>query len=530
MSEVMDGMALASVPAPRAVAVYIRWSTDEQSDGTTLEVQRERCSLYIRSQGWSFSEELVYVDDGYSGASLDRPALSRLREAVRSGRVDCVVAYSIDRLSRNLADMTELIQREWAGRCIFRSATQPIGTDEGNPTGQLVFNILASFAEFERGLIRERTHSGAVRRAREGRYPGGPVAPYGYIRDGIGSLAVDEGRASVVRWMFEQAVAGPYGQGPVVIARALNGRGIPSPGGGKWWAASVREILRNPIYAGIVTYGRRKTNQAHVHDKGVPKQSRRETPLVRVDGAMPAIVSPEVWERAQELERERSAKYSKKGGAQGENRALLSGIAVCKCGGPLHIFYKANRARYYRCSRNAQKGGCEHNPGIYRADDLEQQVVDAVMERYGTPELREAALRKLEERFSTDRARVDYQSALEQVNERISQVEADLARLRRAARTGEIQLATYEELKADAEAELGDLMTSRKGLELALRSIKENTGALTARKETLARLPLWSRLNTVDQRQILQAILRSVEIYRARSASAPVLVKLLWEV
>jgi site-specific DNA recombinase len=154
--------------APRAVAVYIRWSTEEQTEGTTLEVQRERCSLFIRSQGWEHDPQLTFIDDGYSGGTLNRPALTRLRAAVRAGQVDCVVSYSIDRLSRNLADIVALVQKEWAGRAVFRSASQPISTDEGNPAGQLIFNMLASFAEFERGLIRERTFSGLVRRAQEG--------------------------------------------------------------------------------------------------------------------------------------------------------------------------------------------------------------------------------------------------------------------------------------------------------------------------------------------------------------------------
>lgn len=516
------------VKVPRAVAIYIRWSTDEQTEGTTLEIQRERCSLYIRSQGWEHSDELVFVDDGYSGGSLDRPALTRLREFIRLGRVDCVVAYSIDRLSRNLADITELIQKEWMGRAVFRSATQPIGTDEGNPTGQLVFNILASFAEFERGLIKERTHAGSVRRAKEGKYPGGPVAPYGYVRDGKGSLAVDESRAPVVREMFDLAVSGPYGQGPSVIARALNERGVPAPKGGQWWAHSVREILRNPVYAGVVTFGRRKNNQAHVRDKSVPRRSRRETPLAVVADAVPALVSREVWDRVQELEASRKATYSKKG-VQAANRALLTGLAVCRCGGPLHTFYKEGRKRYYRCSRNAQAGGCVHQPGIYQADELEQVVVDEVMQRYGTPALREAALRKLEEKFSAENSRRQYQVSLEQIDQRVRQVEAEVVRLRRAARSGEIQLTTYEELKADAEAELNDLLVNRRGIEIALSKVRDDRGALEAWKRNLEAVDLWGRLEPGRQREVLFGLLRQVEVYRRRGETDAVAVHLSWE-
>ncbi|HYG57206.1 MAG TPA: recombinase family protein, partial [Symbiobacteriaceae bacterium] len=221
---------------PDRVALYIRWSTDEQTEGTTLETQKERCSLYVRSQGWQVSEELIFIDDGYSGGSLERPALSRLRSLIGAGKVDCVVSYSLDRLSRSVADTVQLVQHEWLGRCVYRSASQPISTEDGNPTGQLIFNILASFAEFERALIRDRTHSGLVRRARQGKYPGTRVPPYGYSRDGKGQLAVEPARAAVVRRMFAMAASGPAGQGPTAIARALEAEGIPSPSGGPWWS------------------------------------------------------------------------------------------------------------------------------------------------------------------------------------------------------------------------------------------------------------------------------------------------------
>ncbi|HWI61210.1 MAG TPA: recombinase family protein, partial [Symbiobacteriaceae bacterium] len=80
------------------VAAYIRWSTDDQSDGTTLDVQKESCMHYIKSQGWQFREDLCFIDDGYSGGTLDRPAMTALRQAVKAGNIQCVVVYKLDRL------------------------------------------------------------------------------------------------------------------------------------------------------------------------------------------------------------------------------------------------------------------------------------------------------------------------------------------------------------------------------------------------------------------------------------------------
>jgi site-specific DNA recombinase len=437
-----------------------------------------------------------------------------------------VVAYSIDRLSRNLADITQLIQREWAGRCAFRSATQPIGTDEGNPTGQLVFNILASFAEFERGLIRDRTYSGLIRRAKEGKVPGGGRPPYGYDRVAKGELAINEKEAPVVRQVFEWATSGPYGQGANVIARLLNEQGIPSPNGKRWWAMTVREMLHNPIYCGTVAYGRRKSNGAH-REKDRPLRVKRPEPLVSVEDATPAIVSKEVWERAQTLGKERARTYTKKG-VQAKNRALLTGLVFCKCGGPLHKFENPSY-EYYRCGRHAMAGTCPHQPGIYRADQLEQLVVDEVMKRYGTKELREGALRKLEEGLSANTRRRECEAALEQVLSRLKQVEGDLTRLRRAARIGEIQLSTYEELKADAAAEQRDLEERRQSLELAVSQADVSLQTVEAWRENLAMVDLWSQLDPGRQREVLFGVLRSVEVYRRKGDKGPASVTFTWE-
>ncbi|HWI61263.1 MAG TPA: recombinase family protein, partial [Symbiobacteriaceae bacterium] len=152
------------------VAIYIRWSTEDQGEGTTLEVQMDACKGYILSQGWPFRDDLIFVDDGISGATLDRPALGRLRGLVREGEVDCVVVYKLDRLSRTVLDMLKLVLEEWEGCCHVKSAREPI--DTLTPTGKMFFYQLMSFAEWERNVIRERTMAGRLRRAQEGKNPG----------------------------------------------------------------------------------------------------------------------------------------------------------------------------------------------------------------------------------------------------------------------------------------------------------------------------------------------------------------------
>ncbi|HWI66646.1 MAG TPA: recombinase family protein, partial [Symbiobacteriaceae bacterium] len=244
---VMYGLAVD----PGRVAVYIRWSTDEQTEGTTLAVQREACEHYVRAQGWQFRDDLVYVDDGYSGGSLDRPGLAALRRAVQEGRVTCVVVFKLDRLSRSVLDTVSLVLQEWEGLCYIKSTREPVDTT--SPAGKMFFYMLASYAEWERSVIRERTMSGKVKRAQQGKNPGG-IAPYGYVRgDRPGEVVVHEGEAGVVRRIFASYAAG---HGLHQIAAALNREGVKPRRSTRWFPTTVAQMLANPMYLGVREYGR----------------------------------------------------------------------------------------------------------------------------------------------------------------------------------------------------------------------------------------------------------------------------------
>jgi site-specific DNA recombinase len=519
------------------VAIYIRWSTEEQTEGTTLETQKERCMLYVRSQGWQVNEALLFIDEGCSGGSLDRPAIARLREAVRRREIDCVVTYSLDRLSRSVADTVQLVQHEWLGKAIYRSASQPISTEDGNPTGQLIFNILASFAEFERALIRERTHSGLVRRAKQGKYPGTRVAPFGYKRDGKGHLVIDsgaadgtvQGPAAVVRRMFQMAVSGSSGQGPTLIARALAAEGIPAPGGQTWWAHQVRTILRNPVYCGDLVYGRRRVNPAHRRDKSAPQRLYNQKPLAVVGGATPAIVDRETWTKAQQLFAGRAVVSARKN-LQAKNRSLLAGIARCKCGGPLSVFYDRCKRRYYRCSRNfLSAGGCPFRPGVLQAELTEAAVVAAVKERYGTPSLRASAQAEAAAARSSGERMQGFARAIAEAERLLQAVDEDLARLRRSARRGEIKLSTFEELKADAEAERAQLLQRGAELEAQLSRARSPQSLAADWAAAMARLDLWEALDPVSRREILHGLFRNVLIFKPKGSHCAPEINLVWE-
>jgi DNA invertase Pin-like site-specific DNA recombinase len=329
---------------PDRVAAYIRWSTEEQAEGTTLEVQRDACRHYMLSQRWQCREELIFVDDGYSGGSLERPGLDRLRAAVRAGEVSCVVVYKLDRLSRSVLDTVSLVLGEWDGLCYVKSTREPVDTT--TPAGKMFFYMLASYAEWERSVIRDRTMAGKAKRAQQGRNPGF-TAPFGFRRGAApGELAVDEAEAAIVRRIYREFLAGRTLR---QIAAGLDQDRIRPRSAARWRTTTLSQMLANPIYAGTLAYGRSAALPAPLRLRAGRSRIRFEQPrYAAVQGAVPAIVSPEEFGRAAERRRHGGAVA---GPRPADGEFLLSGIARCRCGAVLRGDTRSGRgARYYRCT------------------------------------------------------------------------------------------------------------------------------------------------------------------------------------
>src|ERR671917_1913894 len=196
-----------SDPMPVRCAIYTRKSTEEglKQDFNSLQAQREAAEAYIVSQrqgGWTTIDE-HYDDGGFSGASIDRPAMRKLLADVEAGLIDCVVVYKVDRLSRSLLDFARLIEMFDERGVSFVSVTQDFNTRSS--LGRLTLNILLSFAQFERDIIGERTRDKLSAARRKGKWTGGcPVL--GYDLDPLGKgLRVNDREAGQVRRMFEIA-------------------------------------------------------------------------------------------------------------------------------------------------------------------------------------------------------------------------------------------------------------------------------------------------------------------------------------
>jgi len=412
---------------PDRVAIYIRWSTEDQGEGTTLDVQREACRSFLLSQGWAFSDSLIYVDDGLSGGTLERPALTRLRTAVASGLVDCVVVYKLDRLSRSVVDMVRLVLDEWDGRCHVKSAREPI--DTVSQAGRLFFYQLMSFAEWERSMIRERTFAGKLRRAQEGKNPG-MTAAYGYRLGPGGAPVVEPGEAQVVQQIFRLYL---FGMGCTQIARKLAELGHPSPAGRRWGSGQISRLLSNPIYAGTLVYGK----QTSVRGRRV----KSERPHVVREGAVPAIVSAAEFAAVQAVKAGRPGV----GRAQGSGRSLssqslLNGVLRCACGHPCSGNGGSgarSRYRYYYCGSASCRGG------RMRQAELDRLVTAALLAGVAVDRGRVAA--------ELDRAAAGAEGAVGAAERDLARAEEKAARLRGLLLEGRLTAEEYHELLCEVQ-------------------------------------------------------------------------------
>jgi site-specific DNA recombinase len=242
-------------------AVYTRKSTEYNLElaFNSLDAQREACEAYIRSQaheGWR-AVPGRYDDGAFSGASLERPALQQLLMDIRAGKIDIVLVYKVDRLTRSLADFAKLIELFDAHGVSFVSVTQSFNTSSS--MGRLTLNVLLSFAQFERELIGERVRDKIAASKRKGMWVGGPV-PLGYASVDK-KIVVVPAEAEVVRMIFAHYLQ----LGSLrALADALDRRGIrskgrrlsnPSDGGGsRFGVGALAYLLKNRFYVGEVVY------------------------------------------------------------------------------------------------------------------------------------------------------------------------------------------------------------------------------------------------------------------------------------
>jgi site-specific DNA recombinase len=352
--------------------VYCRVSTQEQAcdDHYSLGNQEQRCREYIKHKSWQLVKVLK---DVASGKSAQRESYQELLRAIREHRVDVVVVYRLDRLSRSVVDIYNSLDLFRTHTVGFVSVQEAFDTTTA--MGRAMLGVAAVFAQLTREMISENTKDGLARRAQAGKYVGGgATTPYGY-RLVEGKLEVMEPEAEVVRRVYRMYT--DQGWGPGKIAAVLNQDNVPTRQGlqGHWRPMAVGHMLRNPAYAGRI----------RMNDNNF-------------SGEHEAIISEELFAATQSLIEERS-KLAPRGRSSPH---LLSGIARCgTCGWRLGIHQTLRgpgKPAYltYRHPPNHLKGEKACLGVNKSAHRLEELVVAEVRRLAQSPELRRAALAEAE--------------------------------------------------------------------------------------------------------------------------------------
>lgn len=361
-------------------AIYTRKSVSDglERDFTTLDAQRESCESYIASQkneGWICLPE-EYDDGGFTGANTDRPALQRLMADIKASKVNCVVVYKVDRLSRSLLDFSELLSTFEEYNVTFVSVTQHFNTQ--NSMGRLTLNILLSFAQFEREIISERTRDKMGAARKRGKWIGGRP-PLGYnIDKEKHKLVINAKEAELVRKIFDAYIEKHSLLSTTMI---INNLGCTTKlhtsekgkkfGGIKFTGNGIQLILRNPLYMGKVLY-------------------RGE----QYPGEHEAIISEETFQKAQSIlvENRPDWKMTKKA----RNIGLLTGLLRCKaCNCAMYYSYniKASKYRYYYylCMSASKRGYKTCPTRLLSAQKIEQKIVELLRTLTPMPKLDEKA-------------------------------------------------------------------------------------------------------------------------------------------
>ena len=355
-----------SAPTVR-VALYTRISTDETNQPYSLGAQQDRLEAYVASQpGWTIVERYT---DQVSAKNLDRPSLTSARAAAAAGRFELLLFYRVDRLSRNLGDLISIgeeLQRHGVG---LRSATESF--DTADPAGRMLFQLLGSFAEFERTTMHDRINAGLERKASRAEWTGG-VPPFGYKKEREESfLRPDLATAPIVRSIFSRYVG--TRDGARAIAAWLDAQGIRTRNGAQWGTSGVLALLRRRTYIGEVSF------------RGEWRPSPHEP-----------LVERELFDAAQAILGQRAVSPAVRRSNPADYLFSTLSIVCDRCGHPM-VGASAHgrggkRYPYYTCSTRARSGpsGCDQER--LPKDELEDAILAQMTEVYADTSLVAAAL------------------------------------------------------------------------------------------------------------------------------------------
>lgn len=363
----------------KRVAIYCRVSTTEQAEeGFSIDSQYENIKDYCEKEGHEIYK--LYEDRGISGKNIsNRPGIRKLLEDAKDNKFDLVLSWKLNRLSRRLLDILNIVEFLNKYNVAFRSLTESFETE--TPSEKLQLNIMGAIGEFERETIAENTKMGLITRSKEGRWCGGVVLGYDIVelpnegkKRKNTKLEINEREANAVRRIFELY---SQGHGYKVVVNRINKEGYKTKRNNEFAVATVKEILKNPIYIGKIRYNVRQ-------DWSKKRRNNINSNPILSDGIHEPIIDMETWNKVQVILKERSKKHNK----IYDSEFPLTGILKCPvCGAGMTISRSTSKRKdgtkkvleYYSCGNWKNKGTSVCRSNSIRVEVVDEYVINKIM-------------------------------------------------------------------------------------------------------------------------------------------------------
>ncbi len=502
------------------IAVYVRVSTQRQTQMQTIDQQLARLQAHFQLHGWEWREDWVFRDDGYSGASLKRPGLDRLRDHVAQAHFDRVLITAPDRLARKYVHQMLLIEELEKGGCLVEFVERPMSQD---PHDQLLLQIRGAVAEYERNLIADRMRRGRLQKYRAGTLlPWGPP-PYGYRTDPAhprdpAGVRLEPAEAATVAEMF--AYYQQDGHTLPGLAKHLRELGVRGPRGSLHWSdGTIHHILTNPVYTGTVYAGRNHYRPA----------TGRISPLKPVGGGngsiervpteewivvahIPAIVSQEQFDMIQEkLKHNQSVASRNNTVHQYLLRAMVScGLCQLACAGRTttsgHAYYTCNGKRPLLQSPRTEKCPSRFLP----VEQLDELVWADLCEVLLHPECLAQALQRAQ---GGQWLPQELQARRENLRKARVSIEQQTERLTEAYLAGVVPLEEYKRRRHELEQRLEGITAQMRQVEASATKHVELAGIAQSMEEFCRRVSSGLEQATFAQkRQLIELLIDRVVV------------------
>jgi len=513
-------------------ALYCRVSTDMQREKENIETQKSRLLLYCKEHDITYPS--TYEDNGFSAKDTQRPALNNLINDIKKGKVKSVIVTKVDRLTRSIKDLIDLLELFDDHNVSFKSITQPL--DTSTALGRGFLRLIGEFAQMEREMVSERVAEDMRHRAINGKWNGG-VVPFGYTshslifnflrKSGLNKekaevqaskqvpekkkLFINKAEANLIKQIYEKYIET---ESLRATTHWLNRNGHRTRNGSTWAATTVSRILTNPIYIGNICYNKRVSSKT---TKRLKRRPRKE--WIENKGNHAPVIDKFIFDKVNEILLRQKQEPRRK-----TTKYLLSGLIRCgKCDGSMNGYTQTKKKNnltysYYKCHTYSSKGSSVCKGSSIRADLLEKAIGEFLITEFDKNSFK-INLEKALERFNTmkDQDITPLQDERERLEKRNQDVERKKRILLENLEDSTVDKLTYKNRTEELNKEFEDNKTKIYSLDSKINDLGTDCFSFKAVYETINDFKMsWENADFQTRKDLLRLIVSKIVVVNKR--------------